>query len=273
MTRFSIILILITSVFSQEEKLVIKEAEYSSADVSATVGFQRAEEVAMKEAIEEAAGIQVNTSKFFTQSSVNENVVKTFSNFTNVYSNATIKAKKTLDRQIKSIESGDQIIPTYWVKMEITLVIDKNGIDPLFQLKVDMNKPVFVAGESLQLSVESNKECYITILNITDGNQVSVLYPNSVMKKNHLTAGEKIEIPPAQYAGAFEATTGGKVSTSEIVMVIATKEEVKMLTDGVDPESGLEKVSLANFQKWISAIPLNQRTIESKIYSIFQRKN
>lgn len=266
---FVIFVVCILSVFSQSEKTVVVTGEFVGT-VAPSVGHQKAREDAINLAIEQAVGINVTTTTNMFKKEVNNELIESYSNYFSTFSNATVKTIKKLKRQMIPLE--EEVLKFIYTA-EITLVVDENGIDPGFSIKTVLNKPAFIEGQNLQVSVETTKDAFITILTLTQNNEVLVLFPNKYMTANFLEAKSSVTVPSKMDMDrgiVFETENEtNKQNISELIIVLATKEEIPMLSK--EHDSGFEMVSENEFQEWMSKIPLNMRTMDTKIYDIFNK--
>jgi len=260
-----------TFIFSQtSEKKIITTGIYIG-NMSPNEGYKKAREAAINLAIEKAVGMQVTSSSSLFKKEVESEITESYSNYFATFSNATVTSVKQISKQMKPLEEN---VLQFEFKAEIGLTIDKNGMDPGFDLKVALNKPAFLDGESLQISVESTKNAYITILNITQKNEVLVLFPNPYMKNNYLKKKEVLAVPSLKdMERGIEFEVGieseDKSNISEMILVLATKEEIPIFSH--PHESGFSAVTQEEFQKWVAKIPLNKRTMSTHIYEIYKK--
>lgn len=260
--------------FSQEEKTVVSIGEYISTDLTSEQGFNKAVEEAIQNAIENYVGVTVHKSTESSQRNNDDQMEKNYNSFLNIFSNATVKSQKILKTRIETIKEDEKSIPKYVVEVELTLVIDTDGFDEGFTSSITLNEPVYKHGDYLQVSVQSSKDAYITILNFTEDNQVFVMYPNTLMPQTLIKANNKLVVPSDEEIKkgiVFELENASdKNSTSEIIMVIATKEQVPIIST-IDEVSGLETVTIENFRKWLAGIKLKNRAMDSKLYTIYKK--
>ncbi|MEW6686097.1 MAG: DUF4384 domain-containing protein [Candidatus Edwardsbacteria bacterium] len=259
----------------------IVEAEFVSADVGAREGFEKAKEKARLKAIQQAGiNIKENTiwNKSETVRGADSKIVDIFSEFVTVYSNATIIRDSVLERRrIEDVTIGSEPFQRYWVKMEVTLSVDPAGQDPSFYLNTSINKTAFNEGERLEIKVQPSQDCYLTIINMVAENYISVLYPNTYMnmKTNFVRRGEEIQIPSKddyERGIFFEMAPFEKMESHvEAIFILATKTDVPLVVSKRSSE-GSVRINLRDFQKWLSRIPLNQRTMNIEQYIVFAKR-
>ncbi|SMH31934.1 DUF4384 domain-containing protein [Azospirillum agricola] len=66
-----------------------------------------------------------------------------------------------------------------------------------FKLSVATDKPVYKVGEAAMVSVASERDCRLTLVDVGSSGTVHVLYPNRHQPDNRLKAGQPVTIPSA----------------------------------------------------------------------------
>jgi len=74
--------------------------------------------------------------------------------------------------------------------------------DPSFNVKVRTNKKntnnqdEYQIGEMITFFINVEEDCFLTLLDINPGGEITVLFPNTYQKNNFVRAGKTIQIPP-----------------------------------------------------------------------------
>lgn len=90
---------------------------------------------------------------------------------------------------------------------------------------VDKESNTYAIGESVRLFVKSNKDAYVTVLNVGPSGNTTVLFPNQYQQNNFIAANQVREIP-GQGSPAM-ITVGGPVGR-ELIKVVASSKAVPL---------------------------------------------
>lgn len=90
---------------------------------------------------------------------------------------------------------------------------------------VDRPDLTYARGERVRMFVETNKDAYVTILNVDPAGETTVLFPNRFQSDNKVRAARAVEIPN-QGSGA-QVVVAGTVG-AELLKVIASTEPVAL---------------------------------------------
>jgi hypothetical protein len=171
---------------------------------------------------------------------------------------------------------GKELYPRHDVQAEITLIKDPDGIDPAFYLLTEINRPAFVEGDELEITVQASLDCYLTIINIVTENEIYILFPNKRMKENSIHKEEVYKFPSLEdknYGISFKMEAkAGKDFHSESLLIIGTKQNIPLISLKTSDELGFGKITIQDFQEWLARIPLNQRTISTEMYTVYKSK-
>jgi len=130
-----------------------------------------------------------------------------------------------------------------------------------FFLKTALSTSLLKADEEVRIFYQSNTECYVYIFSIAADGSVTVLFPNSLSKDNHVLSDKTYEFPPAGSAlklkAGFLPDFKGKTA-EERIKIIATKREEAIVPLGF--QEGMFKVYDAKSTGMISDLirKLNQ---------------
>jgi len=92
-------------------------------------------------------------------------------------------------------------------------------------LTADRPDGQYAIGDKIILSVTSEEDGYLTLLDFTPGGQIVVLYPNAWVEDNQVKAGETVTIPMGDTQYALRA--GGPVGV-DVVKAIVTDKPVQV---------------------------------------------
>lgn len=90
---------------------------------------------------------------------------------------------------------------------------------------VDRPDYTYASGEEVQVFVETNKDAYVTVLNVDPAGTTTVLFPNRYQSDNFVTAGRTLRLPDRNER--FRIVVSGSVGT-ELLKVIASTEPVPL---------------------------------------------
>lgn len=95
------------------------------------------------------------------------------------------------------------------------------GPPPTFALalKADRESGRYRVGEKVAFSVETTRDCYLTLLNIGTSGQVKLLLPNQFQRGNLLRAGASQRVPTTE--APFEFTLNGPPGTEGVMAICA----------------------------------------------------
>jgi hypothetical protein len=99
---------------------------------------------------------------------------------------------------------------------------------PSFLVRVDVDHPdrTYQSGESIQVSVRSEREGYLYLFYCDAAKNVSCLFPNSVQKDNFIPAGTTVIVP--DQAAGFHLRVGPPFGR-EVLKAVVTSEPLKAL--------------------------------------------
>ena len=89
---------------------------------------------------------------------------------------------------------------------------------------VDRPDYTYASGEEVQVFVETNKDAYVTVLNVDPAGTTTVLFPNRYQSDNFVTAGRTLRLPDRD---EFRIVVSGSVG-AELLKVIASTEPVPL---------------------------------------------
>lgn len=160
--------------------------------------------------------------------------------------------------------------------MQAKVIPVNESPDPYFKIDLKLNRTVFQSGDEVVLTVQSTKDCYLTILNLAANDSVYVLYPNRFQRNNFIKANVEKEIPSEEdrNIGFHIRVTNlpGHKRDTELVKVIATKKKNDLLNDMVYSRDfgflGTPRVALTKMARWLSGIPVSERAEVAVMYTV-----
>jgi len=86
---------------------------------------------------------------------------------------------------------------------------------------VDRPDYTYASGEDVHVFVETNKDAYVTVLNVDPAGETTVLFPNEYQPDNFVAGGRALRVPDPN--ATFRIVVSGTVGT-ELLKVIASTE-------------------------------------------------
>ena len=90
---------------------------------------------------------------------------------------------------------------------------------------VDRPDYTYASGEDVQMFVETNKDAYVTVLNVDSAGETTVLFPNRYQSDNFVAARRALQVP--DQTAKFRIVVSGDVGT-ELLKVIASTEPIPL---------------------------------------------
>ena len=214
---------------------------------------------ACKRAIEFYSGIEISGRILnFQAENQNQILIDNFSSITQQTAQGIIIEKEILKDEIISKEN--QLLKVVTIKLKVEK--QKGEKDPSFQITSNLNREYFKDGEEMELSVESSKDCYLTILNICSNDSVYVIYPNKFRNDNFIKSGELFQLPNSndKKMGLYFPVNllPYKNDDFEMIKVIATKQKIDFSSAYSFSAYGTYQSTLVDLQKWLLQIPRNE---------------
>lgn len=107
------------------------------------------------------------------------------------------------------------------------------------ELKTVGDKENYKIGDEIRFSFKTNKECYITLINIGPSGKPTILFPNSWTKTNLVKAGVEYFIPPMDSNYFMEAKEPLGI---EVVKAVASLKPIESLAGASMKSEGNFKV-------------------------------
>jgi len=217
----------------------------------------------------ESYGVDVTGRKLYIVGENAEKVTRDdYLNLTDQTTRGIIVEKKIINEKVITIDNS----LFSQVTVQVKIARQKGDKDPYFTLDASLNKEHFQEYETLEISCVSSKDCYLTILNICSNDTVYVLFPNKYRDNNFVQAGEEFMFPnkadqdidlslPVQLLP-------GKITDSEIIKIIATKELLNLVEFKSDMTYGTCSATLTKLMQRLITIPRDQIVEYDLIYFV-----
>jgi hypothetical protein len=113
-------------------------------------------------------------------------------------------------------------------QIEIVHLQDIDNPDAGFKVDLwtDRKDVTYKVGDQIVFSFKSNKDCRLTLFNVSTSSRVQILFPNEHQKDNLVKAGTTYQIPPkdAKYLFKAQGPAG-----EDVVKAIATLDKVALV--------------------------------------------
>jgi len=142
-------------------------------------------------------------------------------------------------------------------------IYSKGNPDPNYEVLLDLkdkklgfDKPAYYSGDEVQLSFWVTKDSYITVFNVDEEQNVSLIYPNKWTESTLIKAGNVFKISDNSAITLKAILPQGRIETLEFLHIIATKKEPLFLSEETKEISSDEYklYSLGDFKKVIQRL-------------------
>ena len=168
-----------------------------------------------------------------------------------------------LEKQIihnKTVIDGVNLVKVVVLKVKVGK--QKGVRDPYFNVTAQLNDDTFKEDEKLEITVQSSKNCYITVLNICSNDDVYVIFPNQYRGDNFLKVGEVFKLPNEdgkRMGLSFPLKLlDGKDKDVEMIKILATKKNISFATSRSLSSYGTYRLALKKLLNWLIKIPRNE---------------
>jgi hypothetical protein len=100
-------------------------------------------------------------------------------------------------------------------------------------LEVQVDKPIYQAGEFIVLSVRANQDCYLALYDISTEGEVTQIFPNKYADDNLISGGHVYRIPNKSDKFDYEVTGPAGI---ERVRAVCTQRNVNMVETSLKNE-------------------------------------
>jgi Domain of unknown function (DUF4384) len=261
-------------VTSAAEQRWVEAVGEATADDTRTLNDvkQEALERARRQAIEQVVGLKVQ----------GETMVRNFamqSDFVASLSSGTILEERVLRWETQTIKKDETSAPLliYRVFLKAKVALETASPDPAFKISATLNRPLFKNGDDVVLQIKPTRDCYITILVVTENNNVYLVLPNKHKKSNFIKEGEEYIYPSDDEVSKGLTLKAGLLPgckrAKENFRIIATKKPINFTPDIFAEGIGLESftketAAVSELVKELVTIPANERTEAFLAYEI-----
>ncbi len=224
-------------------------------------------------AIEEVNGTYVSEETFVLDNAVIADLVR-------AQTNAWIKDYKIIKwEEPKAISQtpGSPPLIRYRVCLKALVVIDKEAVSD-FNLKVDLNRGVFYSGDEMRITIQSTRDCYLTVFSVLpdEGNKVTVLVPSRYQEKRFSKKGTPYVIPDQDASGSERKlklfNQGKKGASREAILAVATLNDTDVIQGSFAaadrPHSPNLTGSFRDLLDRVMKVPSKERAMAIKYYEI-----
>lgn len=165
---------------------------------------------------------------------------------------------------------------SYFVSMKVGVQEEKGEPDPFYKVNVKLNKSVYESGEEMVISVSATMGGYLTVLNFSADDTVTLLFPNKLRKDNKIKAQQNFQIPSPQDREQLikfqVATLPGHKKDTEYIKVISTRGPIDLLSEikssGNYGVMNSTKFAVTEVARLMAAIPVKDRAEDTAVYQI-----
>lgn len=149
--------------------------------------------------------------------------------------------------------------------------------DPAFLVEVTLDKdpPAYLDNgpgqrDSIVVTVKTSKPAFLTVFFRT-ADTLEVLYPSTVVGspfRKELTSGGELRVPPAGNR-LRTVLRGGSRRSMDWIVVVATKQEVPLSLAAPPADApAMQRLSWHEYARWLNQIPLEDRFVVERPFSI-----
>ncbi|MEE9162758.1 MAG: DUF4384 domain-containing protein [Candidatus Neomarinimicrobiota bacterium] len=189
----------------------------------------------------------------------------TWSTFALSSATGLIVDEKILSEQLLPMEGSAY---RYRVVLDARVEPVRGERDPSLHLELDVNERLLEDGDAIIVRAKASAAGYLYVFYFLSDNSVMLLFPNTVMAENTVSAGQWLELPSAQdrarglqlrvTALPNVATTNETIYAVFSRQPIADLSRLSTVTEGYVSFTAGDK-SFTDFQRWLAEIPLGQR--------------
>jgi len=247
-----------SSSFAADCTWIETSGEAAVENMTSEEARQSALNKARTKAVEGVSGINVQGST----------LVKDFAlvaDFIHTLTSGHVVEEKVLGWDSKSFQDKPDAPPVTVYKVNLrTCVKAADAGDPYFKVKAELNRPVFMAGDEARITAGCTRDCYLTIVNISADNNISILYPNKIEPAGRMKGGASYTFPSVPGLALEMYPLQGHKRDTEAFYIIATKGNFD-LQGMVKKTEGLTSKELYNS---LLSLPATERAEEIVLYEV-----
>lgn len=110
------------------------------------------------------------------------------------------------------------------------------------RLRVELwtDKQGYKLGDTIRFSFKTNKDAYVTLVNVSATGAMSIIFPNQFTKNNFVKAGQAVSVPREE--DGFGFVLAGQSGT-EIVRVVASEQPIEWTYANLPPGGEIKEIT------------------------------
>ncbi|MBM4167307.1 MAG: DUF4384 domain-containing protein [Ignavibacteria bacterium] len=272
---FILVILFIQILYSQNEKAPQWIFGKGNAEGTDTKQIRRdAVNDARANALKQA-GIDIRASDVLIKTETNQQLTDFYSKFAETSSKGIILEERNV--KVGKAEPLTENSDVYKIEviLEALVATQFGERDAGFDVTLDANRESYQENESVQLTITSTREGYLTLFYVHN-DSLNVLFPNAIDKKNFLKANDTLRFPHSNSYQLTLETEAGKKSSFEEFIAVVTKGDIPVhnLSEMKIEQGNLQtkETMLTNYAKWLYEIPLDQRGSATKVLQVFKKE-
>ncbi|MCC5919932.1 MAG: DUF4384 domain-containing protein [Cyclobacteriaceae bacterium] len=163
--------------------------------------------------------------------------------------------------EILAVERFINIADEFAVRLRANASVmpTKGERDPNFRIQVEGIRSVYQSGDHLQLQLTSTINSKAQLFLINESNEALRLYPNSFERSELVPAQQTIRFPRRSIN--YTLFTENQSEEYFRLILLVTKEELKLPFANSDQSSAPEKISAQSLLSWIYQLNASERSI------------
>jgi len=242
---------------------------------------RKAHEMALRNAMEKACGIEVQAQAFLKISEIENSFKRYYDQLFRTSILATVKDQEILVDEVYYPNKSKSA--HHRIKLKAYVIPDTIKIDPAFQIDIELSKKVYIPGDKLEMIISLSRPAYVTLFQFYDNDLLRILLPIPPYSNNliSITLPEKFEYPPKVFklgvtpwsiqVPLLSTENINTVTKTDFIIAVAVKIKgydisQKVFTDSYDMISSAS--FLRDFNAFLSRIPSNMRTYDVVSYMV-----
>lgn len=165
------------------------------AVISGNITYDQARTQALNQAralaVEQAAGVNVNSVTVLQDSLILTDLVKTFS-----YGFLINEASLKWQGQWMAAEQSDQLgYPVVEVTLQGTVKVLPRSFFRNYAINAELDKKTYRSGEPVQLKISAKEDVFVLVVNYTSKSNIIPIFPNHHIPENLVKTGQTLYIP------------------------------------------------------------------------------